>query len=64
VAFARKTTTSEPAGEPALPSELPGAIVRGFIAELYEATEHGPPDPEIAIPEAVGLLELKPQLER
>jgi len=51
------------AGEPALPSELPGAIVRGFIEELYEVTEHGPPDPEIAIPETVRLFELKSQPE-
>ena len=48
------------AGATALPPEMPGAIVRGFVEELYDVTEHGPPDPEIAIAETVKLVELAP----
>ena len=36
---------------------LPGEVVDGFIRELYLATEGGPPDPEIAVPQVVRLVE-------
>lgn len=45
------------AGETPLPDELPGASVRRFVEELYAATEGGPPDPEVAIPDRVRLVE-------
>jgi hypothetical protein len=46
------------AGETRLPADMPGAVVRAFVDELYAVTEHGPPDGEIAIPERVRLVEL------
>jgi len=36
--------------------ELPGAVVRAFIDELYAATEGGPPDADVSIPETVLLV--------
>lgn len=46
------------AGAQPLPAEMRGEVIRNFVAELYDVTEHGPPDPEIEIPEAVRLLTL------
>jgi GNAT superfamily N-acetyltransferase len=46
------------AGATPLPATLPGAIARDFIAELYAVTEGGAPDPDIAIPDQVPLVEL------
>jgi GNAT superfamily N-acetyltransferase len=46
------------AGETPLYSITSGLVLRVFIHELYEATEGGPPDPEIAIPDVVRLIEL------
>ena len=40
------------------PAELDGALARAFIEELYEVTEGGPPDAEIALPDRVPLVEL------
>jgi GNAT superfamily N-acetyltransferase len=37
-------------------TELPGALVRAFVEELYAATEGGAPDPAISIPETVALV--------
>ena len=39
-------------------TELDGALARAFIEELYEVTEGGPPDAEIALPDRVPLVEL------
>jgi GNAT superfamily N-acetyltransferase len=36
---------------------IPGAIVDAFVRELYAATEGGPPDPDVAVPEVVRLVE-------
>jgi GNAT superfamily N-acetyltransferase len=47
------------AGAAPLPAELPGAIPRGFVEELYAATEGGPPDEECAFPDRVPLIELR-----
>ncbi len=47
------------AGAAPLPAELAGAIPRGFVAELYAATEGGPPDAEVAFPDRVALIELR-----
>ncbi len=41
-----------------LPEIVDGAAVRTFIEELYAATEGGAPDPEVAIPDRVALVEL------
>ena len=49
------------AGASPLPSEIDGAIVRDFVAELYAVTEGGAPDPEIRIGERVRLVELAPR---
>jgi hypothetical protein len=40
---------------------MPGGIVRGFVEELYAATEGAAPDAELvaAIPERVDLVELR-----
>ncbi len=46
------------AGDTPLPSEVPGATLRTFVDEFYETTEGKPPDPEIAIPDTVNLVEL------
>jgi hypothetical protein len=43
-----------------LPEMVDGALVRAFVDELYAATEGGAPDPEIAIPDRVALVELSP----
>lgn len=45
------------AGAP-LPPEIDGAIPRGFVRELYAATEGGPVDPTVAFPARVPLIEL------
>ncbi len=50
------------AGTTPLPSMISGSIVRGFVDELYDVTEHGPPDPEIAIAGSIPLLELARKL--
>jgi hypothetical protein len=50
------------AGATPLPPALSGATVRRFIDELYAVTEGGPPDPEIAIPDVVRLVERVPEL--
>lgn len=47
------------AGAAPLPAALDGAIVRAFVAELYAITEGGAPDPEIAIPDRVPLVEVR-----
>ena len=47
------------AGATPLPAEMPGAIVRAFVDELYAVTEGGPPDPEIEIGERVRLVEMR-----
>lgn len=44
-----------------LPEVVDGARVRMFVEELYAATEGGAPDPEVAIPDRVALLELSPR---
>ena len=46
------------AGAEPLPAVLPGALVRGFIDELYAICEGGPPDPEIAIGPRVALVQI------
>lgn len=46
------------AGTTALPAAVDGTVVRAFLDELYDATEGGPPDPEISIPDVVRLIEL------
>ena len=38
---------------------LDGAVLRGFVDEFYALTEGGDPDPEIAIPDRVPLVERK-----
>jgi len=43
---------------PPFPSPIDGARLRAFIDELYQATEGGPPDPEIVISDLVGVVEL------
>ena len=48
------------AGADPLPAELDGARVRAFLEELYEATEGGPLDDEVTIPERVPLRILGP----
>jgi GNAT superfamily N-acetyltransferase len=45
------------AGKAPLPPTIDGATLRAFIAELYEVTEGHAPDPEIAIPDVVRLIE-------
>jgi GNAT superfamily N-acetyltransferase len=49
------------AGDQPLPPVMPGAIVRGFLDELYAVTEGIAPDRELLadIPEAVALIELR-----
>ncbi|HEX8112031.1 MAG TPA: GNAT family N-acetyltransferase [Kofleriaceae bacterium] len=49
------------ASEQPLPATLPGRIVRGFVDELYAATEGSAPDGELVarIPEHVALIELR-----
>jgi GNAT superfamily N-acetyltransferase len=49
------------AGEQPLPAAMSGAIVRGFVDELYAATEGGAPDADLVagIPELVELHELR-----
>ncbi len=47
------------AGEVPLPDGLDGVIPRGFVEELYEATEGGPPDEEIVFVDRVPLIELR-----
>lgn len=37
---------------------IDAAVLRAFIAEFYEATEGGSPDPEIDIPDRIGVLAL------
>jgi len=46
------------AGGAPLPTSLDGSIPRGFVEELYEITEGGPPDEEISFPDRVPLVEL------
>lgn len=46
------------AGGAPLPTALDGSIPRGFVEELYEITEGGPPDEEISFPDRVPLVEL------
>jgi GNAT superfamily N-acetyltransferase len=46
-------------GPSPLPATMDGAIPRAFVAELYAITEGGPPDAEIAFPDAVPLIELR-----
>lgn len=46
------------AGATPLPPDIDGAVLRAFLAELYEVTEGGPPDPEIAVPEVVPMVSL------
>ena len=46
------------AGTTALPAAIDGALLRAFVDEFYDATEGGPPDPEISIPDVVRLVEL------
>jgi GNAT superfamily N-acetyltransferase len=50
------------AGAQPLPSTLPGDLVRGFLEDLYLATEGTGPDAELlaGIPEHVSLIELHP----
>lgn len=48
------------AGAAPLPAQLPGAPARVFVDELYAATEGGPPDPEVELPEPLRLVELAP----
>ncbi len=49
------------ASEQPLPATMPGRIVRGFVEELYAATEGSAPDDELVagIPEHVALIELR-----
>ena len=47
------------AGTRPLPPTVNGATLRAFMNEFYEVTEGGPPDPEIAIPDTVSLIELQ-----
>lgn len=42
------------------PDALDGELARAFVTELYEITEGGPPDAEIAFPDRVPLIELRP----
>lgn len=46
------------AGKSPLPSTIEGALLRAFVDEFYDATEGGPPDPEIAIPDVLQLVTL------
>jgi GNAT superfamily N-acetyltransferase len=46
------------AGAAPLPATIAGMTVRRFVHELYEVTEGGAPDPEIAIPDVVRLVTL------
>jgi len=46
-------------GPAPLPAAMDGAIPRAFVEELYAITEDGPPDPEIAFPDAVPLVLLR-----
>jgi GNAT superfamily N-acetyltransferase len=46
------------AGAAPLPAELPGAVVRSFLEDLYAVTEGGPLDSEMTVGERVRLLEL------
>lgn len=46
------------AGANALPPSISGAVLRDFLDEFYEITEGARPDPEIAIPDVVRLVEL------
>jgi GNAT superfamily N-acetyltransferase len=48
---------ARPAATPP-PAELDGAIARAFVEELYEITEGGPPDAEIALEDRVPLVEI------
>jgi len=48
------------AGASPPPDALDGRIVRALVEELYEVTEGGPPDEEIAIPARVPLVVLAP----
>jgi GNAT superfamily N-acetyltransferase len=50
------------AGERLLPEVIDGALVRAFVDELYAATEGGPPDPAVEIPDAVQLVTLRPHM--
>jgi len=43
---------------------LPGSLVRGFLEELYLATEGGPPDPAIVIGDSVPLILAPPTAAR
>jgi len=43
------------AGEAPLPADVPGAVVRAFIEELYAVTEGGAPDEQIVVGERVPL---------
>lgn len=49
------------ASEQPLPPAMPGGVVRGFVEELYAATEGSRPDDDLiaAIPEQVALIELR-----
>ena len=49
------------ASEQPVPAVLPGGVVRGFVEELYAATEGSHPDDELvaAIPDRVALIELR-----
>jgi GNAT superfamily N-acetyltransferase len=47
------------AGATPLPADMPGAIVRDFVDELYAVTEGGAADPEIQIGERVRLVEMQ-----
>lgn len=49
------------ASEQPLPPTLPGRVVRGFLDELYAATEGAAPDHELVagIPDQVALIELR-----
>jgi GNAT superfamily N-acetyltransferase len=46
------------AGAAPLPAEVSGVVLRDFLDEFYAITEGGSPDPEIAIPDVVRLVEL------
>ncbi|HEV7557380.1 MAG TPA: GNAT family N-acetyltransferase, partial [Kofleriaceae bacterium] len=47
------------AGATPLQADMPGAIVRAFVDELYAVTEGGAPDLEIQIGERVRLVEMQ-----
>jgi GNAT superfamily N-acetyltransferase len=42
---------------PPFPPTISGSTLRSFLEEFYESTEGGPPDPEIAVPDVVRLIE-------